>query len=79
MIIKENIQLGEGGEIISADITTLRKVTAEQFCQVYLQDNSEFYQLSKAENNVLAMCMYLSVYYDDPALDYPGNKIIIDM
>lgn len=77
MLIKEDVKIGEGGEVISADIVTLKKVTAEQFCQVYLRDNDEFYKLSKAESNVLSICMYLSVYYDDPDLDKPGNKISV--
>lgn len=78
MIIKEEVKLGLGGEIVSADIVSLKKVTAEQFCQVYLQDNDEFYSLSKAESNILAICMYLSLYYDDPDLNWPGNKITYD-
>lgn len=78
MIVKENIQFGEGGEIISGEIQHIKKVKLDEFCQVYLKDNSEFYSLSKAESNVLAVCMYLSVYYDDDEIQYPGNKVNYD-
>ena len=46
----ESIKVGVGGEILS----TIKTVSAEQFCQIYLRDNEEFYKLSKAESNVLA-------------------------
>lgn len=77
MITKENIVLGEGGEILSADITTIKKVTAEQFCQIYLEDNADFYKLTKAESNVLAVCWYTSTYYEDNK-ELPGNKVYCD-
>lgn len=44
----ESIKVGVGGEAI-------KTVSAEQFCQIYLRDNEEFYKLSKAESNVLAV------------------------
>lgn len=78
MLEKQNIKVGEGGEIISAEITTIRKVSAEQFCQIYLQDNSEFYKLSKAESNILAVCWLNSFYYEDKDIKFPGNKIVCD-
>ena len=75
MLQKENIQIGEGGEILSAKITTLKKVTAEQFCQIYLQDNEEFFTLTKSESNLLSVCWLMSTYYEDKDLKYPGNRI----
>ena len=78
MIQKENVVIGEGGEILSAEITTIKKVTAEQFCQVYLKDNSEFYSLSKAESNVLSVAWLMSSYYSDPEFKFPGNRISCD-
>lgn len=78
MVIKEQVKVDQNGELISADVTTLKKVNAEEFCQIYLRDNEEFYQLSKAENNVLAVCWYCSIYYNDPEFNYPGNKITLD-
>lgn len=77
MITKENVVIGEGGEIVSAEITTIKKVTAEQFCQVYLEDNADFYKLTKAESNVLSVCWYVSTYYEDDK-QLPGNKVYCD-
>ena len=74
----ESITIGEGGEIISANIKTLRTVSPEQFCQIYLQENEEFFSLSKAESNVLAVCWYMSNYYDDKDFQIPGNKVTLD-
>lgn len=74
----ESIQLGAGGEIISAQIKTIRTIKAEQFCQVYLQDNEEFFKLSKSESNVLAVLWYTSNYYEDKDVSLPGNKISLD-
>lgn len=78
MIVQENTVIGEGGEILSSEIKTIKKVSLDQFCQVYLQDNEEFYCLSKAESNILSLCWRYSVYYDDKELDLPGNKVIVD-
>lgn len=66
----ESIKVGVGGEILSA----IKTVSAEQFCQIYLRDNEEFYKLSKAESNVLAT----SNYYEDKDRALPGNKISLD-
>lgn len=71
----ESIKVGIGGEILSAEIKTIKTVSAEQFCQIYLRDNEEFYKLSKAESNVLAVLWYTSNYYDEAL---PGNKISLD-
>lgn len=71
----ESIKVGVGGEILSAEIKT---VSAEQFCQIYLRDNEEFYKLSKAESNVLAVLWYTSNYYEDKDRALPGNKISLD-
>lgn len=62
----------ETQEIISAEVKTVRNVKAERFIQCYLQDNIEFYRLSKAELNILAVCWEKSTYCDD---DNIGNKI----
>ena len=61
----ESIKVGVGGEILSAEVKTIKTVSAEQFCQIYLRDNEEFYKLSKAESNVLAVLWYTSNYYED--------------
>lgn len=45
----------------------------EKFCQIYLEDNPDFYNLSKSEYSILAMCWKLSSYYDDSPI--PGNKV----
>lgn len=73
---QEKIVLGEGGEIISAEITTFKKVTAEEFIQVYLKDNEQFYNLSKPEYSVLSILWLKSDYYKDEG--NPGNKIVIN-
>ena len=67
-----------GGEILSAEVKTIKTVSAEQFCQIYLRDNEEFYKLSKAESNVLAVLWYTSNYYEDKDRALPGNKISLD-
>lgn len=74
----ESIQLGTSGEIVSAEIKTFKTVSAEQFCQVYLKDNEEFFKLTKAESNILAVLWYTSNYYEDKDISLPGNKISLD-
>ena len=74
----ESIKVGVGGEILSAEVKTIKTVSAEQFCQIYLRDNEEFYKLSKAESNVLAVLWYTSNYYEDKHRALPGNKISLD-
>lgn len=74
----ESITVGENGEILSAEIKTIKSLSAEQFCQVYLQENEEFFQLSKSEANVLAVCWYTSNYYEDKDFKLPGNKVTLD-
>ena len=74
----ESIKVGVGGEILSAEVKTIKIVSAEQFCQIYLRDNEEFYKLSKAESNVLAVLWYTSNYYEDKDRALPGNKISLD-
>ena len=74
----ESIKVGMGGEILSAEVKTIKTVSAEQFCQIYLRDNEEFYKLSKAESNVLAVLWYTSNYYEDKDRALPGNKISLD-
>ena len=74
----ESIKVGVGGEILSAEVKTIKTVSAEQFCQIYLRDNEEFYKLFKAESNVLAVLWYTSNYYEDKDRALPGNKISLD-
>lgn len=74
----ESIKVGVGGEILSAEVKTIKTVSVEQFCQIYLRDNEEFYKLSKAESNVLAVLWYTSNYYEDKDRALPGNKISLD-
>lgn len=74
----ESIKIGVGGEILSAEVKTIKTVSAEQFYQIYLRDNEEFYKLSKAESNVLAVLWYTSNYYEDKDRALPGNKISLD-
>ena len=74
----ESIKVGVGGEILSAEVKTIKTVSAEQFCQIYLRDNEEFYKLSKAESNGLAIVWYTSNYYEDKDRALPGNKISLD-
>lgn len=78
MIVKENIKVNEYGELISAEQTIVKKISAEEFTQVYLRDNEEFYSLSKAESNVLSICWLLSIYYSDESFNLPGNKVTFD-
>ena len=61
LILIKSIKVGVGGEILPA----IKTVSAEQFCQIYLRDNEEFYKSSKAESNVLAVLWYTSNYYED--------------
>ena len=68
----ESIKVGVSGEILSA----IKTVSAEQFC--HLRDNEEFYKLSKAESNVLAVLWYTSNYYEDKDRALLGNKISLD-
>lgn len=74
----ESIKVGLGGEILSAEVKTIKKVDAEQFCQVYLRDNEEFYKLTKSESNILAVLWYTSNYYEDKDQELPGNKVSLD-
>lgn len=62
----ESIKVGMGGEILSA----IKTVSA-----LPVRDNEEFYKLSKAESNVLAVLWYTSNYYEDKDRALPGNKI----
>lgn len=73
---QEKITIGPGGEIISAEITTTKKVTAEEFVQVYLKDNEQFFDLSKPEYSTLSMLWLKSDYYKED--NYPGNKIVVN-
>ena len=75
MITSEKIQLGPWGEVIGGEIKRIKKCNAEEFCQLYLKDNAEFYKLSQAEHNVLAVCMYLSTYYDSDKSKLVGNVV----
>lgn len=52
----ESIKLGMGGEIISAEIKTVKTVNAEQFCQIYLRDNEEFLNLQRQKLMYFQYC-----------------------
>jgi len=75
MITEEKVTLGPWGEVLSGEIKRIKKCSAEEFCQLYLKDNAEFYQLSQAEHCVLAVCMYLSTYYDKKKSTLIGNVV----
>lgn len=74
MIVKEEIKVDENGQLIEGKIATIKKVNAEQFVQVYLQNSDDFYCLSKAEANVLGICWYMSQYYGENS-GLPGNIV----
>ena len=75
MITEEKITLGPQGEVVSGEIKRIKKCSAEEFCQLYLKDNAEFYKLSQAEHSILAVCMYLSTYYDKEKSTVIGNVV----
>lgn len=54
---------------------TFKTVSVEQFCQVYLRDNEEFFKLTKAESNILAVLWYTSNYYEDKDISLPECSI----
>jgi hypothetical protein len=78
MIEKEHVKIDENGELISADIVTLKRVSPEEFCQIYLKNNDVFFRLNKAESNLLGFCWYYSVYYTDVKMECPGNQIVFN-
>jgi hypothetical protein len=65
MIEQETIKVNEDGEIISADIKTIKKVSYGEFMQVWLKDNQEFWDLTKSEYAVMVQCWRASVYYPE--------------
>lgn len=73
MIVREIQKVDSDGCLIEAEIEQVKKISPEQFTQIYLQDNDQFYTLSKAENNVLAVCWCDSNYYEGG--DLPGNVV----
>lgn len=78
MIIKENVKVNEFGELISAEQTIVKKVNAEEFCQVYLRDSEDFSNLSGSEYKILVQCWLYSTYYKDPQIDIPGNMVTLN-
>lgn len=78
MIQKEDIKIGLGGEIISGEITRIKKCSAEEFCQLYLKDNNEFFKLTQAEHNVLGICMYVSTYFNSERQKDRGNMFVFN-
>lgn len=77
MIEKESIRVDENGEIVSADITTIKKVSYGEFMQVWLKDNQEFWDLTKSEYAVMVQCWGASIYYPE-LIELPGNKVTAD-
>lgn len=75
MIIKENVKVDQFGELISAEQTIVKKVNAEEFCQIYLRDSEDFSTLTGSEYRVLVQCWLFSTYYKDEKTDMPGNMI----
>lgn len=75
MIVKENVKVNEFGELLSAEQTIVRKVNAEEFCQIYLKDCEDFSNLTGSEYRVLVQCWLYSTYYKDSQLDIPGNMV----
>ncbi len=75
MITKENVKVNEFGEIITAEQTIVKKVNAEEFCQVYLKDSEDFSNLTGSEYRVLIQCWLFSNYYKDEKTDMIGNMI----
>lgn len=78
MVIKENVKVNEFGELISAEQTIVKKVNAEEFCQVYLRDSEDFSNLSGSEYKILVQCWLYSTYYKDPQIDIPGNMVTLN-
>ena len=79
MIEKEQIKVDENGEIVSADITTIKKVSYGEFMQVWLKDNQEFWNLTKSEYAVMVQCWRASIYYPELIEEnLPGNKVNTD-
>lgn len=74
MIVKESIKIDSDGQIVEGKIETVKRVTTEQFTQVYLQNNDDFYCLTKAEANVLSVCWNMSQYYGEGS-ELPGNVV----
>ena len=66
------------GEILGTQIETTRNVRkpATPFVQVFFnEDDDTLFQLSMAENRVLAMCLHKAEYISDRNTDFPGNKL----
>ena len=79
MIEQETIKVNEDGEIISANIKTIKKVSYGEFMQVWLKDNQEFWDLTKSEYAVMVQCWRASVYYPELVDEnIPSNKITTD-
>lgn len=75
MIVKENVKVDQFGEIITAEQTIIKKVDAEEFCQVYLKDSIDFSELTGSEYRVLIQCWLFSAYYKDDKTELLGNMI----
>lgn len=64
------------GEILSRESTVIKKVRADEFIQVYLEDFASLLQItSKAEMNILVYFWKYSVYVDDSQV---GNMVKVD-
>lgn len=65
MIVKETVKVNQLGELESAEQTIVKKVTLDQFMQVYLEDCAGICKLTGAQIKVLIECWKYSVYYDN--------------
>ena len=66
----------ETGELLSIKLTTRRKVSADEFIQIYLEDMAGLLQItSRSEMNVLIYLWKYSLYADETQI---GNMVKID-
>lgn len=69
--------MNEEGKVVSKKTTTNRIETkpATPFVQVFFnEDDDTLFQLSMAENRVLAMCLHRAEYISNKKTDLPGNR-----
>lgn len=81
----ESIKVGVGGEILSAEVKTIKTVSAEQFCQIYLRDTIKIKTNLAAgtiRNTITSLVKkkmlfkdskYKAVYYLNPEYFFKGK------
>ena len=68
---------GETGEILSASVETVRRLSSDEFVQIYLEDMKSLMQLStKGEIQILIWLWKASMFIE--AENSIGNKVIIN-